>query len=97
MADVPSNSTFLAAYPEFMGADAALVTAKLTEAAARTNENVYQSAALAQYAVMLSAAILLTRSPYGRQMRTENPDQYIVWEYELRKAQRAATIGLRVF
>lgn len=97
MADVPSNATFLAAYPEFMGASSALITSKLTEAAARTNENVYQTAALAQYAVLLSAAILLVRSPYGMQMRSENPDQFVVWEYELRRAQRAACIGLRVF
>jgi len=97
MAVAPDNATFLASYPEFTGAPAGVLTLKIAEAARRTNESVYQSAALAQDAVMLQAAILLLRSPSGRKMRTENADQFLTWEYELRKLQRTATIGLRVW
>ncbi len=97
MASVPSVADFVENYPEFEGATEALVTAKLTDAAARTNAAVFQSDALATQAVMLRAAILLLRSPYGMQMRQSNPDQVFVWEYELRNLQRSATCGLRVF
>lgn len=97
MATAPSNATFIAEYPEFSGAPAALVTRKLAQAARRTNADVYQSTDLATDAVMFSAAILLLRSPYGMKMRSEDPEQFLTWEYELKKLQRAATIGLRVF
>lgn len=97
MAAVPSNATFLASYPEYNGAPAALVTAKLTEAARRTNADVYQTGDLAADAVMLRAAVLLTRTSFGYKLRQANPDQVIVWEYELSKLQRSATMGLRVF
>jgi hypothetical protein len=74
-----------------------LVTTKLTEAAARTNSTIYQSAALTAQAVMLRAAILLLRSPFGLKMRSTNPEQQLTWEYELRSLQRSGTIGIRVF
>lgn len=97
MADVPSAATLYASYPEFSGADADLVNAKLAEAARRTNATVYGTAALAQDAVLLRAAELLILSPYGREMRSENPDQWLAWQVVLRKLQREATMGLRVF
>ncbi len=97
MAVAPSNSDFLVRYPEFAGAPSALVTARLAEAARSTNSTVFQSAELCTDAVMLLGAILLLRSPAGRKMRTESPEQYLTWEYELRKLQRSATIGLRVW
>ena len=84
-------------YPEFAGAPEALLTARLAEAARRTNADVFQSEDLATDAVMLAGAILLLRSPAGRKMRTESPEQFLTWEYELRKLQRSATIGLRVW
>jgi hypothetical protein len=91
------NAAFLESYPEFAGASAALVTAKLREAAERTNSTIYQTAPLTAQAVMLRAAILLLRSPYGLKMRANNPDQSLTWEYELRNLQRSGTIGIRVF
>ena len=94
---VPSNASFLAGYPEFAGATAGLVTAKLTDAAARTNSAFYQTPALTEQAVMLRAAILLLRSPKSLQMRLANPDQTLVWEYELRSLQRSGAVGIRVF
>jgi hypothetical protein len=93
----PSNAEFLVSYPEFSGASSALLTAKLAEAGSRTNRSMYQTEQLATYATMLSAALLLLRTPAGMKMRTESPDMFLTWEYELKKAQRAATIGVRVF
>jgi hypothetical protein len=95
MATAPSVNDFLSSYPEFSGAST--IAVKLSEAAARTNASVYQSAALATQAVMLRAAILLIKSPDGRAMRLENPTLVSVWDQELKQLQRAATIGLRVF
>jgi hypothetical protein len=92
---IPSVNDFLASYPEFAGAST--IAIKLSEAAARTNARVYQSAALAAQAVMLRAAILLIKSPDGRAMRLENPDLVSVWDRELKQLQRSATMGLRVF
>ena len=97
MATAVDNATFLVSYPEFAGAPTALLTAKLAQAARRTNADVYQTTTLAADAVMLQAAILLLHSPQGRKMRADAPEQFVVWEYELQKAQRSATIGLRVF
>lgn len=94
---VPVITTFLENYPEFAGATTTLTTAKLTEAAARTNSKIYQTAQLTEYAVMLRAAILMLRSPYGLKMRLNNPDQSLTWEYELRNLQRSGAIGIRVF
>lgn len=93
----PTIAEFLVSYPEFAGAPTAFLQAKLNEAWSRTNAAIYQSPTLASSATMLSTAILMLRSPYGLKMRSENPEQMLVWEYELRKAQRAATIGRRVF
>ena len=97
MATAPSNAEFLVMYPEFAGAPTALLTGKIAQAARRTNADVYQSTDLATDAVMLRAAILLLRSPQGRKMRADTPEQFVVWEYELREAQRSATLGIRVF
>jgi hypothetical protein len=97
MASVPTVAAFLENYPEFAQATTALVTAKLTDAAARTNADIFQSTALATQAVMLRAAVLLLRSPYGLKMRQNNPDQAYTWEYELKALQRSATQGIRVF
>ena len=97
MATAPAVADFLDNYPEFAQATTTLVTAKLADAAARTNADVFQSTALATQAVMLRAAVLLLRSPYGLKMRQNNPDQVYVWEYELKALQRSATQGVRVF
>ena len=93
----PSNAEFLVSYPEFSGAPTALLTAKLAEAGARTNRAMYQTEQLATYATMMSAALMLIRTPAGEKMRSESPEMFLTWEYELRKAQRASTIGVRVF
>lgn len=97
MATAPTRAAFLAEYPEFNTATAALIDAKLAAAARRTNADVYQTEDLATDAVMLRAAVLLMRSPFGKRMRQDNPDQVFTWEYELRMMQKAATMGLRVF
>lgn len=97
MASIPSTSDFLASYPEFAAAPPAQLAAKLADAAARTNADVYQTGALATQAVMLRAAILLVKSPDGRAMRLENPEIVTAWDRELKQMQRAACIGLRVF
>lgn len=97
MAAVPSNATLLAAFPEFNGATSALVTQKLTEAARRTRTDSFPSADAAADAVMLRAAILLILSPYGHKMRSENPEQYLAYQMQLRELQRASTMGDRVF
>ncbi len=99
MAAVPSNASFLASYPEFnsIGASqATLITVKLTEAARRTNANVFQSTDLAADAVCMRAAILLLASPFGMMMRSEDPEAVFALEWKLRGLQRSATIGLRV-
>lgn len=97
MATAPSNATFLAEYPEFNGIASATITAKLAAAARRTNADVFQSTDLTTDAVMLRAAVLLLKSPAGRKMRLNNPEQLIVWEVELRDLQKSAVLGLRVF
>ena len=97
MADVVSNAAFLVDYPEFAGATEALVTAKIAQAARSTNADVYQSTELCNDAVKLAAAVLLVQSPYGRTMRSEAPEQMLVWDMQLKKLQRRATMGLRVF
>lgn len=94
---VPTTNSFLVSFPEFKDASGTLVAAKLKDAAARTNATVFQSADLAEQAVMLRAAILLLRSPYGLKMRLATPDQMFVWEHELRALQRSGTVGMRVF
>jgi hypothetical protein len=97
MADIPTNESFLLEYPEFEAAPEDLVTKKLEAAARRTNADVYQTAELANDAVMMRAAILLMRSSHARKMRLASPDQIFVWEGELFAMQRSATMGLRVF
>lgn len=97
MADAPLRSTFLAAYPEFEGAATSLIDLKLAEAARRTNADIFQTAELAQDAVMLRAAVLLLTSPFGFKLRSANPDQAFAWEWQLRQLQRSATMGLRVW
>lgn len=97
MAATISNAAFLADFPEFNGATAALVTAKIAQAARMTNEDMYQSTDLVNDAIKLKAAHLLILSPYGAKMRSASPDQATVWAGELRKLQRAATLGARVF
>ena len=92
---VPTRATFLASYPEFNGAPAALIDARLAEAARRTNAGIFQTEDLAADAVMLRCACLLLASPYGAKLRSEAPDQVFAWEYQLRALQRSATMGLR--
>lgn len=97
MAAVPSNSSFIAAYPEYLGAPSADVTSALTRAARRTNADVFATDDLTADAVMLKAAILLLRSKFGYKLRQEQPNTVFGWEIELRQMQGAATMGLRVF
>jgi hypothetical protein len=97
VATAPTNAAFLERYPEYNGAPAALVTARLAEAARRTNEEVFQTDELVTDAVMLRAAVLLLASPHGFKIRAAAPDQAFAWEYTLRQLQRSATQGLRVF
>lgn len=97
MTSVPTNADFIAQFPEFTSAPAALVTSALAKAARRTNADVYQTAELAADACMLKAATLLLRSPFGLKLRQANPNQKFTWEFELRDMQRSATIGLRCF
>lgn len=97
MATAPSSATFLEHYPEFNATPVALINVKLAEAARRTNADIFQSADLAQDAVMLRCAVLLLASPHGHKLRSEKPDQVFAWEFSLRQLQTAATMGLRVF
>ncbi len=94
---VPSNATFLAFVPQFMGVASALITQMLTRAAKRTNADVFSSTELAEQHVLLLAAELLLCSPAGQAMRSSSPDQAFAWGYERRQLQRSATMGLRVF
>lgn len=97
MASAPTNASFVARYPEFNGAGSSLLTEVLAEAARQTNGDVYQTDALATDAVMVKAAQILLLHPYGRKLRVEAPDQVFALEYRLKKLQRSATMGLRVF
>lgn len=74
-----------------------MVTSCIARAARWTNESVFQSTEQVNDAVKLRAAILLIESPYGREMRSEAPEQMLVFEMRLKRLQRAATMGLRVF
>jgi len=94
-ATVPTRATFLVNYPEFNKASADLVDAKLAEAAYQVRSEVFPSAQVVEYQVMLEAAVLLMKSPYGRQMRLEAAEQFMVWEEELKRRRRRAVIGLR--
>lgn len=94
---IPSNATFLAFVPQFMGVAAGLVTEMLTRAARRTNPKIFASLELAEQHVMLLAAELLLCSPAGQAMRAASPDQAFAWAYERRQLQRSATMGVRVF
>lgn len=93
----PTRAVFLGRHPEFAGAPEAQVNQALTDAARRVNSDVYQTADLAELAACYRAAITLCRSPIGRKMRTENPDQVFTWEYELSQLQTSAAFGLRCF
>lgn len=99
MAAIPTLVDFIASVPGsmFNAAPAALVNAALTEAADQTSSTVYGRASLTQKAVFLKAAIALLRHPSSINMRASNPDQMMVWEFELMDLQRAGTIGLRSF
>lgn len=94
-ATVPARATFLVNYPEFNKASGDLVDAKLAEAAYQVRSDVFSSAQAVEYQVMLEAAVLLMKSPYGRQMRLEAAEQFMVWEDELKRRRRRAVIGLR--
>lgn len=96
-APAPSVASFLADYPEFDDADTSLIAAKLAEASHYVNPKVFQDDLKVEYMVKLEAALLLMRSPFGRKMRLEATEQFLVWERELHRRKRTAVIGLRVF
>lgn len=102
---VPSSAGFIAAYPEFTNAPAALVDAKVAEAAEFTAEDTYGSAASETAAVYAQAAYLLSLLPDARAMRAADPkqgnrtgvQQANPYAERLYSMQRSATMGLRVF
>jgi hypothetical protein len=96
-ATVPSAASFLVNFPEFSKAPLALVNAKLAEAARRTHPLIYVDDTTAQDAVFLRAAVLLSLSPYARQMKLVDDTAAMVWSAQLYEMQRSATMGLRVF
>ncbi len=98
MAAVPSTADFVARFPEFdlPVQYQPLVEAKLAEAARSTNADVFPTLAQAEDAVMLKAAVLLSESPYAREMRLSDVSG-ARYEYALFRKQRAAVMGRRVF
>lgn len=94
---VPSTADFKICYPQFVNAPDTLVSRKLIDAASRTTVSFYKDADTEAQAVMLRAAILLSKMPEARKMQLMGDDQAIVWQMELYDLQRSAGLGLRVF
>jgi hypothetical protein len=97
MVTVPSTADFKLCYPQFDRAPNVLVGRKLTDAASRTTVSFYKDADVEAQAVMLRAAILLSKMPEARKMQLVGDDQAIVWQMELYDLARSAGLGLRVF
>lgn len=93
----PSSADFKLCYPQFDKAPDALVARKLLDAASRTTAGFYKDSDTESQAVMLRAAILLSKMPEARKMQLVGDDQAIVWAMELYDLQRSAGLGLRVF
>jgi hypothetical protein len=93
----PSNTAFVEAYPHFSKAPAALVTSCLAQAARRTSAWLFKDEAETTDAVMLKAAVLLTKHPGARKLELVDDSQAFVWGQELLELQRSAGTGLRVF
>ncbi len=93
----PSRAVFIAKYPEFKDVTAATVDAKLAEAARRTSATLFKSTDEATDACCLRAAILVTKTPEGRQLRLVSDEQAFVWESEWYRLIRGAGMGNRVY
>lgn len=89
---MPSAADFLAQYPEFSGADEALINAKLQAAALRTSPRAWG----AKYAagVMLRCADLLAKTPDGRASRLMVDDERSIYDADLKSMMRCAALGL---
>lgn len=88
---IPSAAAFLGVYPEFDGADEALINAKLALAAARTDARAFGSKYEA--GVMLLAADLLAKSPEGRRSRLMMDESRSIYDEDLKTMRRVAALG----
>ncbi len=96
MVTPPSAATFKASFPQFDKAPDALITRWLAYAAQRTTANFFATG-VEEQAVMLRAAIIVSKLPEARKMQLMSDDQAIVWQMELYGLQRSAGMGIRVF
>lgn len=94
MATIPSSADFLVQFPEFEGAPTALVSAKLADAAGRTDEEVWGG--LWSQGVMYRAADLLAKSPHGRKMMLVSNNGKSIYHEDLQAMIRRVTSGFRV-
>jgi len=93
VASSPTASEFLAEYPEFVGAGDALVSAKIANAVARTNETTWGTNW--RMGVMLRTADLLAKSPYGRKMKMVLEDGKTAYWPDLRALMTRVAAGTR--
>lgn len=100
--DVP---TFLASFPEFNDAPAALISAKLAEAALMCPDTVWGQGtaspgggggSLTQRGTFLHCARFLALSPYARKMQLASKDGRTIYDGEIRTLQLTVTSGFRV-
>lgn len=93
----PSAAAFVAAYPHFAKAPLELTNSCLAQAARRTSATLFKDEAETNDAVMLKAAVLMTKHPGARKLELVSDEQAFVWGQELYELQRSAGMGLRVF
>lgn len=89
----PTAAEFLVAFPEFTGAQTALIDAKISHAAQRTDWETWGD--LWTLGVMTRAADLLAKSPGGRPMQIDKQTSETQYATDLRTMTRRVSSGYR--
>lgn len=86
-------ASFLIDFPEFQGAEDPLIQAKIDAAMLRCPTCVWGTGARRDQGIMVKAAALLARSPYGRQMKLVNKEGGTQYDDDVIKLNRIAAAG----
>lgn len=89
-----TRASFLAEYPEFDGADVAIVDAKIAAAQLRTPARIWGD--LEDEGVSLLTAHMLAMSPYARELKLLNDAGETIYGKRRAELERTVSSGFRV-